>query len=349
MISNEYFNKQDSSLHLKLGFPSKIQGTPELQSLGYTDGSLTGSKTWEGNDGVYREVNFTVLVDDAPYLYKLVSLDNRSEHLAYGIDTILKLNLVPYVRPYTLTLDEIETAYYKTWGEKILITDSMRTFIEGEISRGGGYFMEFYPHAITDTLTRNVTSMNMLLTEEGRYSFMKLYMMDFLTSNRDSRRDASNWLVSLNNDLVAIDNGLTGCTSLEAYRNRLPEKNVPFSVSLKDIPCPCFFDTGKPYTKKDMPDFLPYTESIKMLQKSNIGKEFWLTMDEVKVEAFTCFLKHFNPLEMSIVTRCLDWDFDYNILESQKDELCMKFVNVISEHIINEIAGACAFYNENAR
>ena len=52
---------------------------------------------------------------------------------------------------------------------------------------------------------------------------------------------------------------------------------------------------------------------------------------------------------MSIVTKCLDWDFNYNILESQKDELCMKFVNVISEHIINEIAGACHFYNEHAR
>ena len=53
MINNEYFNKQDLSLHLKLDFRSKMQGTPVLQSLGYTDGSLTGSKTWVGNDGIY--------------------------------------------------------------------------------------------------------------------------------------------------------------------------------------------------------------------------------------------------------------------------------------------------------
>ena len=347
MINNEYFNKQDLSLHLKLDFRSKMQGTPVLQSLGYTDGSLTGSKTWEGNDGIYREVNFTVMVDDAPYIYKLVSLDNRSEHLAYGLDTILNLNLVPYVRPYTLTLEEIETAYYKTWGEKMPITDSMRGFLKNEISRGGGHFMEFYPHAITDTLTSNVTSINMLLTKEGRYSFMKLYMLDFLTSNRDSRRDATNWLVSCNNDLVAIDNGLTGCTSFEAYRNRLPETKVPFSVSLKDIPCPVFFDTGRPYTKKDMPDLYPFIECVKMLRQSNIGEEFWLSLDDIKVEAYSCFLKHFNPCIMAAVTTCLDWEFDYIPLDLQADELCMKFVKVISEHIINEIAAACNFYNEH--
>lgn len=346
MTYNEYYNKQDISLHLKLEFPSKMQGTPVLQSLGYTDGSLTGSKTWEGNDGIYREVNFTVMVDDAPYIYKAVSLDNRSEHLAYGLDTILNLNLVPYVRPYTLTLEEIETAYYKTWGEKMPITDSMRVFLKNEISHGGGYFMEFYPHAITDTLTRNVTSMNMLLTKEGRYSFMKLYMLDFLTSNRDSRRDASNWLVSCNNDLVAIDNSLTGCTSFDSYHNRLPEKRIPFSISLKEIPCPVFFDTGRPYSKKAMPDVYPFVESVKMLRQSNIGKEFWLPLNDIKVEAYSCFLKHFNPCIMQAVTTCLDWEFDWNVLAAQEEELCMKFVNSISVHIIQEIGGACEFYNQ---
>ena len=64
-------------------------------------------------------------------------------------------------------------------------------------------------------------------------------------------RDVSNWLISENNDVVAIDNARTGCTSFESYRNRLPEKIVPFSVANKDIPVPCFFDTGVNKTIKD--------------------------------------------------------------------------------------------------
>ena len=49
---------------------------------------------------------------------------------------------------------------------------------------------------------------------------------------------------------------------------------------------------------------------------------------------------------MQAVTTCLDWEFDWNVLAAQEEELCMKFVNSISSHIIQEIGGACEFYNQ---
>ena len=347
MTHNEYFDKKDSLLHTQLGFSSKIQGTPVLQSLAYTDGSLTGSKHWEGNEGIYRDCNFTVTVDDAPYIYKLVSLDNRSEHLAYGIDTILKLNLVPYVRPYVLSLEEIENTYFKTWGEKMPISDVSREFMLKQIALGGGAFMEFYPHGIKDVFERHVATVNMLLTVKGRAEFIKLYMLDFLTSNRDSRRDSSNWLLSRNNQIVAIDNSLSGCTSFESFRGRLPEQKIPFKFAIKDIPCPEFFDTGKPYTQKDAPSVYPIEESIKMFGQSNIGEEHWITKQEINMEAYKCFMTYFNVLLISAVTQALDWDFDFNAAANDADMLTMKFINIIASKLYEEIDGCFAFYHDN--
>ena len=345
MSYNEYFNKQDSLLHTQLGFSSKIEGTPILQSLAYTDGSLTGSKHWAGNEGIHRECNFTVMVDDAPYIYKLVSLDNRSEHLAYGIDTILKLNLVPYVRPYVLSLEEIENAYFKTWGEKMPISDLTREFMLEQISLGGGSFMEFYPHGIKDVLERNVATVNMLLTSEGRFEFMKLYMLDFLTSNRDSRRDVSNWLLSRNGEIVAIDNSLAGCTNIESFRGRLPDKKIPFEIAIKDIPCPEFFDTGLPYTYKSNPSVYPIEESIKMFSQSNIGEEYSITREDLHLEAYKCFLRYFSPLQISAITIALDWEFSWENAVAESDVFTMKFIHEIVDRLYNELEGCLSFYN----
>ena len=354
MTHNEYYDKQDYSLHHHLGFSSKMEGTPVLQSLAYTDGSLSGSNTWEGNNGGYRECNFTVMVDDAPYIYKTVSRDNRSEHLAYAIDTKLRLNLVPYVRPYVLTLDEIETAYEKTWSRKMPISDTMREFISEELASGGGYFMEFYPHALIDTCDRNMATLNMLLTKEGRYSFMKLYLLDLMTSNRDSRRDVSNWLVSENNDVVAIDNARTGCTSFESYHNRLPEKIVPFSVSNKDIPVPCFFDTGVNKTLKDKPSLYPFIEQVKMMSRSNLEQvlstpNWWVTKKDLLNEAYSCFLEHWDPESIIEMCVCLGWECSYPSIAIQEDKLAMFFSHSIADCILEELAGVIEFFETYVR
>ncbi len=345
MTHNEYFNLKDRDLHIEFGFPSKIKGTPVLQSLAYTDGSLTGSKHWAGNEGIYRECNFTVTVDDAPYIYKLVSLDNRSEHLAYAIDTKLNLNLVPYVRPYVLSLEEIENAYFKTWGEKMPISDLTREFMLEQIALGGGAFMEFYPHGIKDVLEKNTATLNMLLTPEGRFEFIKLYMLDFLTSNRDSRRDVSNWLLSRNGEIVAVDNSLAGCTSMESFRGRLPEKNIPFEIAIKDIPCPEFFDTGLPYTYKDRPDTLPFAEAFKMFVQSTITKEYRIISEDIHLEAYKCFLRYFKPVDIFIITNILDWDFSWVKADIDTDMLTTKFINAIANRLCEELEGCLQFYH----
>jgi len=215
-----------------LGTPfddSKLIGD-NLEYVAFTDGSFEGSITPSGA-GIHSEFNWTTFIDGKPFIYKVVSGENRAEHLSYSIDRALGLNVVPYIKPYNMDIDTLHKAFQKSQKEPIVnriistvVGQSGRpphlfsAYIMGELEdrfagqgwenpAAAGHFMEFCENCLGGEEAAEGVA-DMLTTKEGREEFFKLMLLDFISGNDD--RHSGNWLVTKDKKVLAIDNGYAG-------------------------------------------------------------------------------------------------------------------------------------------
>ena len=177
-----------------------------IEHVGFTDGDVQGSPHQTGL-GVNSEGNFTVTIEGKPFIYKIAQGENRAEQLAYTVDRALGLNIVPYVKAHNMNVDKLDEIFSKAQNENIPpnILDDLRARTVGAES---GHFQEFCENCITDHEEKQEVIADMLLSKEGREEFIKLALLDFVTSNPD--RHSNNWMVTKDKKILAIDNGYAG-------------------------------------------------------------------------------------------------------------------------------------------
>jgi len=186
-----------------------------LQKAGYTDGSSEGLGYATGV-GINNNVNFTVTIDDKPFIYKMVHGDNQAEVLAYTFDRALGLNIVPYVHLHSMDIEVLNDVVERTHGKPTIFKEEAPAISDSDIhvmseegrgSEAGGHFQEFCNNCLgREEAVSAITKM--LMTEQGREEFFKVMLLDFITGNGD--RHTGNYLITNDNKVVAIDNGLAG-------------------------------------------------------------------------------------------------------------------------------------------
>ena len=215
-----------------LGTPfddSKLIGD-NLEYVAFTDGSFEGSIRPSGS-GIHSEYNFTVFIEGKPFLYKIVPGENRAEHLSYSIDRALGLDVVPYIKPYNMDIDQLHKVFQKSQEEPVvnriistvvgqkgrpshLIDQYTIEELKARVAAQGwgniaaaGHFMEFCENCPDSEESAELIA-DMLTTKEGREEFFKLMLLDYVSGNDD--RHSGNWLVTKDKKVLAIDNGFGG-------------------------------------------------------------------------------------------------------------------------------------------
>ena len=175
---------------------------------GYTNGSIEGTGMPPGL-GINSLSNWTMTIDDKPFIYKLVYGENQAEIFSYSIDRALGLNIVPYNKQHSIDVDVLKSLIERTHN----VDDSIKDFdmdIHADVGRGnkaGGHFQEFCTNCLEREDHRQAIG-KMLSSEEGREEFFKIILLDFITGNDD--RHSGNYLITDEHKIVAIDNGFAG-------------------------------------------------------------------------------------------------------------------------------------------
>jgi len=182
----------------------------EVQKAGFTDGSKEGVGEPTGL-GINSFSNWTVTIENQPFIYKMVHGDNQAEILAYTFDRALGLNVVPYMKQHSIDLKKLKSSVESTQHIDEGLSEHnfpMREHIlESTGPTAGGHFQEFCDNCLGKEESILVMA-QMLTTAEGREEFFKMLLLDFVTGNDD--RHTGNYLITKDNKVVAIDNGLGG-------------------------------------------------------------------------------------------------------------------------------------------
>jgi len=221
---NDYFDNValylDAYLHQELGSNFKpylgksvdasLLNMDEVRKAGFTDGSKEGVGEPTGL-GINSFSNWTVTIENQPFIYKMVHGDNQAEVLAYTFDRALGLNVVPYMKQHSIDLKKLKSSVESTQHIDEGLSEHnfpMREHIlESTGPTAGGHFQEFCDNCLGKE--ESIPAMaQMLATAEGREEFFKVILLDFVTGNGD--RHTGNYLITKNNKVVAIDNGLAG-------------------------------------------------------------------------------------------------------------------------------------------
>ena len=211
--NNREFDKVHKSLEKRFGADNQFLGSSidvnkliaeNVKSIGYTNGEYSGEPSW-GDSGVHADKNFTIMIDDKPFIYKAVVNENRAEELSYAIDRDLGLNIVPFVKTTTFDVKELYTKFGLTWDKSDSIGSNVLTGLLWNAEAGAGHLMEFCENCAQNDEERSEIIRDMLMTKEGRQEFIKLNLLDTLISNSD--RHTGNWLVTKDRKILAIDSG----------------------------------------------------------------------------------------------------------------------------------------------
>lgn len=221
---NDYFDNValylDAYLQQELGSDFKpylgksvdanLLNIDEVQKAGFTDGSKEGVGEPTGL-GINSFANWTVTIEGQPFIYKLVHGDNQAEVLSYTFDRALGLNVVPYVKQHSIGLTKLKSKIESTQHIDEGIVEYMFPMaehtLESKGSVAGGHFQEYCDNCLGRE--ESIPAMaQMLATVEGREEFFKVLLLDFVTGNDD--RHTGNYLITKDNKIVAIDNGLGG-------------------------------------------------------------------------------------------------------------------------------------------
>jgi len=133
--------------------PSNVTAD-NITTAGYTDGSEKGDKYPSGM-GIHSYENFTVTLASGflgrhkkPFIYKMVPGENRGEILAYSIDRVLGLNIVPFVKQHSINMGMLNNALEQTHGTDIGDNSFQDMRQKGVDTRAAGHFQEFCENCV---------------------------------------------------------------------------------------------------------------------------------------------------------------------------------------------------------
>jgi len=193
--------------------PSKLTAD-NITKAGYTDGTKEGTSDPSGM-GINSYQNFTVTIEtegqQKPFIYKMVPGENRGELLAYSIDRVLGLNIVPFAKQHSIAMSTLSDRVEQTQGKPIFGAQIVEMRERGVGERAAGHFQEFCENCVSST-ERTKLAAEMLSTATGREEFFKIMFLDYLTGNHD--RHTGNYLITEDKKMVAIDNGMLPSTHI---------------------------------------------------------------------------------------------------------------------------------------
>ena len=191
--------------------PSKLTAG-NITKAGYTDGSKEGTSDPSGM-GINSYQNFTVTIEtegqEKPFIYKMVPGENRGELLAYSIDRVLGLNIVPFAKQHSIAMSTLSDRVEQTQGKAIFGAQIVEMRERGIGDRAAGHFQEFCENCVSSEDRAKLVA-EMLSTATGREEFFKIMLLDYLTGNSD--RHTGNYLITEDKKMVAIDNGMLPAT-----------------------------------------------------------------------------------------------------------------------------------------
>ena len=76
---------------------------------------------------------------------------------------------------------------------------------------------------------------------------------------------------------------------------------------------------------------------------------WWVTKKDLLIEAYSCFLEHWDPESIIEMCVCLGWECSYPSIAIQEDKLAMFFSHSIADCILEELAGVIEFFETYVR
>ena len=287
-----------------------------IDAAGYTDGSKTGVARASGI-GINSSANFTVEIEGKHFVWKMESGENRAELLSYSVDRALGLNVVPYVKPYSMGADALSAIVEKTHGEP-LHEYSHNLITEKGVGRtAGGHFQEFCDDCFgkADSI---VAMADMLGKKSGRKEFFKIMLLDMIVGNND--RHQGNYLISKDYKIVAIDNGFAG-PPIERAKGHTTEATVNLHR-----------------TNPSMMNF-PYALTGMMLAK--YGKEHvqnnLMNEDSLAVEAEALFDEYFDKDRIDGVLKTVNWTSTFGSGTEYSDVDIERFKHRYSNYAVEQL------------
>lgn len=291
--------------------PSNLTAN-NITKAGYTDGSKEGTGYPSGL-GINSYENFTVTIGTgflgrkkSQFIYKMVTGENRGEILAYSIDRVLGLNIVPFVKQHSIDMFTLSSQLEQTHGNSIQDYSFQEMRERGVDTRAAGHFQEFCDNCVGRNEQPKIMA-EMMSTEKGREEFFKIMLLDYITGNSD--RHTGNYLITEDGKIVAIDNGMIAGT------------RAPHSAQASlDLDPNTFGSLSFPYGLSEEMDKIQDIETP--------------TTDDLQDEAANFFDKHFNQAKLDAVLATVNWKAfpQYNPSETIfKDNFVKRAVNNMGE------------------
>jgi len=264
--------------------PSNLTAN-NITKAGYTDGSKEGVGYPSGL-GINSYENFTVTIGTgllgrkkSQFIYKMVTGENRGEILAYSIDRVLGLNIVPFVKQHSIDMFTLSSQLEQTHGNSIQDYSLQEMRERGVDTRAAGHFQEFCDNCVGRNEQPKIMA-EMMSTEKGREEFFKIMLLDYITGNSD--RHTGNYLITEDEKIVAIDNGMIAGT------------RAPHSAQASlDLDPNTFGSLSFPYGLRAEMDKIQDIETP--------------TADDLQDEAANFFDKHFNQDKLDAVLATVNW------------------------------------------
>ncbi len=252
-----------------------------IEAAKYTNGTKEGADEPSGM-GIHSRYNFTVTIQNQPFIFKHVTGENRGELLAYSIDRALGFNIVPFTKQYSIDVEAL-SAHIPKLGEKLdpYSPSSAEIMTESAVgTRAAGHFQEFCGNCVSRDEQPKVMA-EMLATSTGREEIFKIMFLDYLTGNSD--RHTGNYLITEDGKMVAIDNGMVGGI-YAAHQNQASLVYNPSSFGYLSFPYGLAAEMNKKFTEGGQP-----------------------TKDELINEAETFFDKNFDQDKLDPALASINW------------------------------------------
>ena len=252
-----------------------------IEAAGYTDGTKEGADEPSGM-GIHSHYNFTVTIQNQPFIFKHVTGENRGELLAYSIDRALGFNIVPFTKQYSIDAEAL-SAHIPKLGEKLgsYSPSPAEKMTESAVgTRAAGHFQEFCGNCVSRDEQPKVMA-EMLATSTGREEIFKIMFLDYLTGNSD--RHTGNYLITEDGKMVAIDNGMVGGI-YAAHQDQASLVYNPSSFGYLSFPYGLAAEMNKKFTEGGQP-----------------------TKDELINEAETFFDKNFDQDKLDPALASINW------------------------------------------
>lgn len=302
-----------------------------IASAGYTDGSKTGSARASGM-GINSFANFTVDIEGKNFIWKVEEGENRAELLSYAVDRALGLNVVPYVKPYSMRADDLSTIVEKTHGEHIEEYSHKVITEKGVGLTAAGHFQEFCDDCFgrQESIEAMAT---MLGKKEGRKEFFKIILLDMITGNND--RHQGNYLISKDYKVVAIDNGFAAHPIERTKSHKTTAKLNLHNTHPGSMNFP--YDLPRQITEKYGAEYVQNT-----------------LMDEqtLAIEAEDLFDEYFDKDKMDEVLKSVNWLSHFGsgdaaqVKTEYSDQDIERFKNRYSDYAVTQLRDAMEYSDD---